>query len=98
MNAFQKAKVEASLTLLKYLQALLSEAQAHCLKHRRENLTVCTAELVSQIADGEVLHVIRKKHTNKERVYEAKNLNALLNELISSLESELGVLGGRDAA
>lgn len=98
VNAYQKAKVERSLALLRYLQSLALEVREHCKKHVRETLTVCTKELVECLARGELLYVVERKHTNKETTYDAVPFDQLLRDLIATLEQELEVMGGSDAA
>ena len=99
MNAYQRAKVECSLTLLRYLQVLVLEVREHCKKHVREAHTVCVAELVGRLAKGQLLYVVERKHTNKETTYDAVPFEDILKDLIAALENELGVMGGgQDAA
>lgn len=96
MNAYQKDKVERSLTLLRYLQAVASEVQEHCKKHRRETHTICTQELINQLADGQLLYIVERKHDNKDKQYEAVRFNECLRLLILDLETELRLMGGKE--
>lgn len=98
MNAYQRAKVERSLILLRYLQSVALEVREHCTKHIREAHTVCVSELIGRLARGQLLYIVERKHTNQETTYDAVLFEDILKDLIAALQSELDVLGGSDAA